>query len=183
MAAPDALNDLDFTGLRAPQPAVVQAPVAPDPNARARQRAQPGAAIQVLRRKSRGVRAAAQAPVLVVEDDEDMRRLIHHVLERMGLVVRSAAEGNAFQAVLRQPPLPRLILLDVELPGISGFKLLTALRRHPKTRDVPVLLVTSRAEDRDLMCGLTLGADGYLSKPFSLDALRTMVSGLLDGPA
>jgi len=183
MAANETLNDLDFTGPRAQQPATVQVSAVSAQNARARPRARPGAAIQMLRRKSRGVQAAAQSPVLVVEDDDDMRRLIHRVLERMGLAVRSAAEASTFQAALRQPPLPQLILLDVELPGISGFKLLTALRRHPKTKDVPVLLVTSRAEDKDLMCGLTLGADGYLSKPFSPDELRAMVSGLLDGPA
>ncbi|HEX5093854.1 MAG TPA: response regulator [Burkholderiales bacterium] len=182
MAANEALKDLDFTGLRAAGPAAVPPQPAPaDP--RTVRPALPGAAIQVLRRRAQGAQVAPHAPVLVVEDDEDMRRLIHRVLDRMGLVVRTAAEGKAFQAALRQPPLPRLILLDVELPGVSGFKLLTALRRHPKTRDIPVLLVTSRAQDRDLLCGLTLGADGYLSKPFALDALRSMVGGLLEAAA
>lgn len=171
MAANDALNDLDFTG----PPAASAAAGEP--------RIPTGNSIQVLRRRTRGAPAAAHAPVLVVEDDEDMGRLIHRVLDRQGLVVRLAAESNAFQAALRQPPLPRLILLDVELPGASGFKLLTALRRHPQTRDIPILLVTSRAEDKDLFQALALGADGYLSKPFSIDALRAMVCELLEARA
>ena len=182
MPANEPLNDLDFTRLRTQTaPAAVPAPTA-SPSARARPAA-PAGAVQVLRRRAKGLGSDANAPVLVVEDDEDMRRLIHRVLDKMGLVVRIAGESHSFQAALRRAPLPRLILLDVELPGISGFKMLTALRRHPKTKDIPVLMVTARAEDRDLIAGLTMGADGYLSKPFHIDALRAMVASLLESPA
>jgi DNA-binding response OmpR family regulator len=71
---------------------------------------------------------AAGAPVLVVEDDEDLRRLIHRVLDRQGYAVRTVAEGSAFQAALRQTPRPRLILIDAELD----------LRRHAWPVGIPV---------------------------------------------
>lgn len=183
MPASETLNDLDFTGERGAAAAGMPQREAFPGRGDAQAQNRPVNSIQVLRRRAKGVQTAAQALVLLVEDDEDMRRLMHRVLDRMGIAVRTAGESNAFQAALRKPPLPRLILLDVELPGVNGFKLLTALRRHPKTRDIPVLLVTSRSEDRDLFYGLTLGADGYLSKPFDIESLRAMVAKLLESPA
>jgi CheY-like chemotaxis protein len=165
MAASQTQDDLDFT-----KPAVV-------PGSGRRPGA--GNSIRFVSRRVRHRPRALDAPVLVVEDDEDMRRLMHKILDNQGLAVRAAGESGAFQAALRHAPLPCLILLDVELPGINGFKLLTALRRHPRTRDIPVVLVTARTESKDLLRGLSLGADGYLSKPFTVEALRSMVGEVL----
>lgn len=165
MAANEALNDLDFT-----RPATAAQPAKPPAGANS---------IRFVSRRVRSWPRTQNAPVLVVEDDEDTRRLLKKILDNQGYAVREAAESQAFQAALRQLPLPCLILLDVELPGINGFKLLTALRRHPRTRDIPVVLVTARTESKDLLCGLSLGADGYLSKPFTVEALRSMVGEVL----
>jgi two-component system phosphate regulon response regulator PhoB len=183
MAAIEALNDLDFT-----KPANLAATAAAHAASSSgalsgKGSAGTGNSIRYVRRRAVRMPRAQNAPVLVVEDDEDTRRLLQRILEKQGLAVRAAAESGAFQAALRQSPLPCLILLDVELPGISGFKLLTALRRHPQTRDIPVVLVTARTESKDLLCGLSLGADGYLSKPFTVAALRTMVEEVLGVPA
>jgi two-component system phosphate regulon response regulator PhoB len=167
LAANEALDDLDFT-----KP--VAAAVRDKPP-------QAGNSIRYVKRRARGAPRLPGAPVLVVEDDDDTRRLLEKILVNQGFTVRTAAETSAFQAALRQPPPPCLILLDVELPGASGFKVLAALRRHPRTREVPVVLVTARTESKDLLCGLSLGADGYLSKPFTVEALRTMVEEVLGG--
>ena len=127
--------------------------------------------------------AAPDAPVLIVEDDEDVRRLLERVLTLEGFPVRTAADGHQFVQAIRQRPLPCLILLDVELPRISGFRLLGFLRQEPQTSAIPVVMVTARSENKDLLQGLSLGADGYLSKPVTIEALRAIVGKLLARPA
>ena len=123
--------------------------------------------------------AHSDAPVVVVEDDEITRRLLERVLTLQGFTVRTAADGQEFAQVLRQRPLPRLVLLDVELPKVSGFRLLTLLRQHPQTSAIPVVMLTGRTDNKDLMQGLSLGADAYLSKPVSVDSLRQSIERVL----
>ena len=123
--------------------------------------------------------SAPDAPVLIVEDDEDVRRLLERVLTLEGFPVRTAADGHQFVQAIRQRPLPCLILLDVELPKISGFRLLSFLRQEPQTSAIPVVMVTARSENKDLLQGLSLGADGYLSKPVTIEALRSIVGKVL----
>jgi CheY-like chemotaxis protein len=129
--------------------------------------------------KARRVTALADSPVIVVEDDEITRRVLQRALTLQGYAVRAAADSREFLQALRKPPLPRLVLLDVELPKVNGLKLLTLLRQHPQTTDIPVLLLTGRSEGKDLLHGLSLGADGYLSKPVKLEMLRAVVQKLL----
>ena len=127
--------------------------------------------------------AAPDAPILVVEDDEDTRRLLERILTVEGYPVRTAADSPTFIQALRCAPLPRLILLDVELPKISGFRLLGLLRNEPQTSDIPIVMVTARSENKDLLQGLASGADGYLSKPVSVDALRAIIAKVLQQTA
>jgi CheY-like chemotaxis protein len=122
---------------------------------------------------------AADAPIVVVEDDEITRQLLAKALTVHGYPVRSAADGRQFQTLMRTPPLPRLILLDVELPHINGFKILSVLRQHPQTGGIPLVMLTARTESKDLLHAMSLGADGYLSKPVTVAALRAMVDRLL----
>src|SRR5262245_19568233 len=92
--------------------------------------------------------AAPDAPVLVVEDDEGTRRLFERVLTLQGFEVRTAADSGEFAAALRVPPLPRLILLDLELPRVDGFRLLALLRQQALTRSIPVVMVTGHTESK-----------------------------------
>ncbi len=123
--------------------------------------------------------AAADAPVMVVEDHDASRRMLEKMLLSQGFPVRVAADNREFARELRKPPLPRLILLDVGLPRVDGFQILTHLRLHPQTSQIPVVLVTARTEDQDLRRGLSLGVDGYLSKPISIKALQSVIDTVL----
>ena len=119
--------------------------------------------------------AATKTPVVVVEDDQGSRALLEAVVSSLGFPVRAVADAKEFLETLRQPPLPQLILLDVELPRVSGFKLLSVLREHPQTSEIPVILVTGRSDNKDLLQGMSLGAAGYLSKPVAVATLRSMI--------
>ena len=121
----------------------------------------------------------AEAPVLVVDDDEDTRRLLERAMILHGLPVRTAADGRELAQAIRKPPLPRLILLDVDLPGADGFRILQLLRQNRHTAALPIIMVTSRSAPPDIVQGLSLGADGYLSKPVTLNTLRAAVAKVL----
>jgi CheY-like chemotaxis protein len=122
---------------------------------------------------------AADAPVLIVDDDEDTRRLLERAMVLHGLPVRTAVDGRQMAEEMRKLPLPRLILLDVDLPGTNGFRILELLRKNRHTGSIPIIMVTSRSTAPDIVQGLSLGADGYLSKPVSLNTLRAAVAKVL----
>jgi two-component system, OmpR family, phosphate regulon response regulator PhoB len=120
----------------------------------------------------------APARVLVVEDDRDIAALVSYHLTREGYRVRTAAGGQeAFDAVTNESP--DLILLDVMLPGFSGFEVLAQMRRRPELLEVPVIFLTARREEADRIEGLELGADDYLTKPFSPRELVLRVAAVL----
>jgi len=123
--------------------------------------------------------AAKDAPVLVVEDHEPSRRMLEKMLQLQGFTVRAAADSRECARELRKPPLPRLILLDVGLPRVSGFQILTHLRGHPQTSAIPVVMVTACTGDKDLARGLALGVEGYLSKPIAVKALQSIIGTVL----
>ena len=179
MSARDAAMDLDFTkSTPAPEAAPQQAPN-PDTQIGALRPGKGANFIAYARYDANRSPASAHAPILVVEDEDDTRRLLERVLVREGYLVRSAADSAEFLQAIRTPPLPRLILLDVELPRISGFKLLALLRQHPQTSVIPVVMVTARSENKDLLQAMSLGADGYLSKPVTLEMLRATLEKVL----
>jgi CheY-like chemotaxis protein len=119
------------------------------------------------------------APVLVVDDDEDTRRLMERAMVLHGLPVRTAADSKELAQAMRKPPQPRLILLDVDLPGTNGFRILQLLRQNPQTAAIPIVMVTSHSEASDVIQGLSLGVDAYLSKPFTVNTLRVVVAKVL----
>ena len=106
------------------------------------------------------------ARILVVEDEPDIAALIAYELTRAGYRVETAGTGTGALAAIRRE-IPNLVVLDRMLPGLSGDDLLHQLRADPGTQDVPVLMVTAKREQEDRIEGLELGADDYLTKPFS----------------
>jgi two-component system, OmpR family, phosphate regulon response regulator PhoB len=120
----------------------------------------------------------APAKILVVEDERDIAALVAYHLTKEGYRVRTAEGGvEALEAVSAERP--DLILLDLNLPGFSGYDVLTEIRRRPGVTDVPVVMLTARREESDRIKGFELGADDYLTKPFSPRELVLRVAAVL----
>jgi DNA-binding response OmpR family regulator len=119
------------------------------------------------------------ARILIVEDDPDVATLVRHSLERAGhTVVDVVANGaEALHAVRRAPP--DLLILDLALPGLDGFDVCRALRARPPTAALPIIVLTARTAEADRVAGLQLGADDYITKPFSLRELAARVEAVL----
>ncbi len=116
--------------------------------------------------------------VLVVDDEADIVALVAYHLVKAGYRVSTAASGQDALAAARQER-PALIVLDLMLPGLSGWDVLEQLRAAPATRDIAVLMLTARREEPDRIRGLALGADDYLTKPFSPQELVLRVGAIL----
>ena len=116
--------------------------------------------------------------ILVVDDEPDITALVAYHLAKAGYRVSTAANGpDALKAAREERP--DIVILDVMLPGVSGYDVLDELRKRSETKDVGVILLTARREEPDRIRGLTLGADDYLTKPFSPHELALRVSALL----
>lgn len=116
--------------------------------------------------------------VLVVDDEADIVALVAYHLAKAGYRVSTAATGQDSLAIARQDR-PSLIVLDLMLPGLSGFDVLEQLRADKETRDVAVVMLTARKDEPDRIRGLSLGADDYLTKPFSPQELVLRVRAIL----
>jgi two-component system, OmpR family, phosphate regulon response regulator PhoB len=122
--------------------------------------------------------AAPRERILVVDDEPDIVALVVYHLAKDGFRVSSAANGPDALASARREH-PALIVLDLMLPGLSGFEVLEQLRADDNTRDIAVLMLTARKEEPDRIKGLSLGADDYLTKPFSPQELVLRVRAIL----
>jgi len=116
--------------------------------------------------------------VLIVEDEEDIRDLVSYHLNKEGFQVAAVASGEEALALLEKH-VPDLILLDVMLPGIDGFAICQRLRASPRTVDVPVMMLTAKSEETDVVRGLNQGATDYVTKPFSPRVLMARVRAAL----
>ena len=119
-----------------------------------------------------------QRPLLLVEDDAALRETLAYNLRLEGYETLTAADGVRALELARAQPLS-LVLLDVMLPRLDGLEVLRQLRARPETARVPVLMLTARAEESDIVAGLELGADDYVTKPFSWNEVRARVRALL----
>lgn len=118
------------------------------------------------------------ARIVVVEDEEDIRELIEHHLGREGYKVSAAAEGKRGLELIRRE-VPDLVLLDLMLPGMDGLEICREIRADERIAHVLVLMVTAKAEEADVVLGLGLGADDYISKPFRPRELVARVKSAL----
>ncbi len=116
--------------------------------------------------------------ILIIEDEADLQELVAYNLQKEGFQVESASSGESGWKRLEASK-PDLLVLDWMLPGMSGLDLLARLRRHPRLREIPVLMLTAKAEEDDLVEGLSQGADDYLPKPFSPKVLIARIKSLL----
>jgi two-component system OmpR family response regulator len=117
--------------------------------------------------------------VLVVEDNASLASITRQFLTFEGFVPRMAANRDEVVNELRKPPVPDLMLLDVTLPDADGFEILALVRKHGALNRLPVIMLTGRATREDVMRGLGLGANGYVTKPFEFDALIASVKSVL----
>jgi DNA-binding response OmpR family regulator len=119
-------------------------------------------------------------PVLIIEDDPDIAEGVRFNLEREGMEARVAATGEqGLAAALDAKNAPGLIILDLMLPGMSGQELCRRLRREPQTRRTPIIMLTATTGEADRVAGLDLGADDYITKPFSVKELMARVRAVL----
>ncbi|AMY09864.1 Alkaline phosphatase synthesis transcriptional regulatory protein PhoP [Luteitalea pratensis] len=116
--------------------------------------------------------------ILVVEDDPDIADLLRHYLERASHDVEVLTQGHDAMPRLRER-LPDLLILDRMLPGVEGLEICRLVRASPAMADLPVMMVTARAEESDRIVGLELGADDYITKPFSAKEVVARVNALL----
>jgi DNA-binding response OmpR family regulator len=116
--------------------------------------------------------------ILVVEDDPDIAELLRHYLERASHDVEVLTQGHDAMPRLRER-LPDLLILDRMLPGVEGLEICRLVRASPAMADLPVMMVTARAEESDRIVGLELGADDYITKPFSAKEVVARVNALL----
>lgn len=131
-------------------------------------------AVRRFHRRS-GMAPAAGAPILVVDDDLITRKLLERLLITEGYPVRVAGNRDEFIGALKLVPQPSLILLDVNMPDMNGFAVLSRMRQHAVIRNVPVVMVTTCSAPDDVARAFKLGADGYLSKPVKVGVVRRLL--------
>lgn len=122
--------------------------------------------------------STSKQKVLVVDDEQDIRELIQYNLEKEGYSVHSVASGEeALDALQRNQP--DAVVLDLMLPGVDGLALCKRLKQDSKTSTVPIVMLTAKSEDSDIVSGLELGADDYVTKPFSPKVLIARLRAVL----
>ena len=119
-----------------------------------------------------------QHRILVVEDEKDISDLIEYNLEQAGYKVLCTENGNdAFELIKKEPP--DLVVLDLMIPGMNGKEVCRRVRQEEATRKIPIIILTARAEEVDRIVGFEIGADDYMTKPFSPRELTLRIGAIL----
>ena len=186
MPKKDTTTSLDFTAILASKTQVPDAPPLPKKVPEeiiigAKALKQGGYFINITNPKARRIARPESATVLIVEDEPSTLLLIDHVVTKAGDRTRKAATGATFVTLIKVPPIPDLILLDLELPDVSGVLILTKLRENPVTKAVPIVVLSARSEPKDVFQCMSLGADGYITKPTKASVLLQAVKAVLGG--
>ncbi len=121
---------------------------------------------------------AQKKRIILIEDEEDIAALVKLQAELFGYKLHVEVDGvNGFRAVERE--LPDLVILDVMLPGQNGLDVCRKIKNHNELKNIPVILLTAKAEEMDIILGLELGADDYVLKPFSPKVLLSRIKAVL----
>ena len=124
----------------------------------------------------------AKEKILIVDDEEDILELLRFNLSRDGYQVSCAATGEEALDLARSKT-PELIVLDLMLPGMDGLEVAKRLKNNPDTKNIPIVMLTAKGEEADIVTGLEIGADDYVTKPFSPRVLLARVKAVLRGRA
>jgi phosphate regulon transcriptional regulator PhoB len=116
--------------------------------------------------------------ILIVEDEQDLVRLLKYNLDKEGFRVNTVSDGSLVLAEMRREE-PDLLVLDLMLPGMDGLEICRQIRRHDRYSFIPILMLTARSDEADRVVGLEIGADDYVTKPFSMRELIARVRALL----
>jgi len=122
--------------------------------------------------------AVKNEKIVIIEDEPDIREVLAYNLGRDGFRVTASADGEEGLELVRRES-PDLVLLDLMLPGLDGFEVCRQLKTDPVTRAIPIVMVSARGEESDVVLGLGLGADDYITKPFSPRELLARVKAVL----
>ncbi len=121
---------------------------------------------------------SSKGHILVVEDEEEILELVTYNLRKEGYRVDSVTSGEDALAKVKSGP-PDLILLDLMLPGVDGLEVCKSIKNNPETAHVAIIMLTARSEEADIVTGLELGADDYVTKPFSRRVLLARVKAVM----
>jgi two-component system phosphate regulon response regulator PhoB len=119
-----------------------------------------------------------KASILIIEDDPDIQELLEYNLEKHGFLVHITDNGERGLSHLAENT-PDIVLIDVMLPGMDGIEVCKSIKLNPKFHHIPVILLTAKSQESDIIVGLELGADDYITKPFSLNELIARVKAVL----
>lgn len=119
-----------------------------------------------------------KAKILIIEDEKDIIELVEYNLEREGYHVAAAKSGEEALNLLKTEK-PDLVILDLMLPGMDGLEICRIIKQDPKGMNVPIIMLTAKSEEADVVIGLQMGADDYVTKPFSPKVLLARVKALL----
>jgi two-component system, OmpR family, alkaline phosphatase synthesis response regulator PhoP len=120
----------------------------------------------------------ARGRILVIDDEKDLTELVRYNLEKEGFTVRSALDGESGLSLATKEP-PDLVVVDLMLPGIDGLDVCRALRSDKRTTRIPIIMLTAKSAESDRILGLELGADDYVTKPFSPRELVARIKAVL----
>jgi DNA-binding response OmpR family regulator len=126
-------------------------------------------------------KSALQRSALIAEDDDQITQILRFILEREGFEVHAARDGKSAAALIDTLPPPSIVTLDVMLPHVDGYELLARIRARPGWQAVPVVMLTSRSQEKDIVRALDGGANDYLVKPFKPEELRARIRRLMKG--
>lgn len=122
---------------------------------------------------------ANRAQALIVEDDDQIAYLLRFILEREGFAVHLASDGRHAQRLIQELEPPALVTLDVMLPYVDGFQLMNLIREKHDWKNVPILMLTAKSQEKDIVRALDAGASDYIVKPFKPDELRARIKRLV----